>query len=319
MPKGYQQLTVAQRYTIETLKARGESNRIIAKTIAVSSRTVDRELKRNTGLRGYRHKQAQEKTIQRRSKPKPHLKKLTEKNVNYLLDKLRHQQWSPMQISKRLFQETGQTLSHELIYQFVWADKKQGGTLYTQLRRRCKPYAKRGANGKSSRGRIQHRVGIEERPVQASNRERFGDWEADLIMGKGNKGALLSVVDRKSRYLRLFKLSGKNAEEVSLAITQALRGFEVKTITFDNGKEFAKHWKIGESLGILTFFADPYSSWQRGTNENTNGLVRQYFPKGLDFAIVSESEVAEVERKLNNRPREVLGFATPAEIQRQAA
>jgi IS30 family transposase len=319
MPKGYQQLTVAQRYTIETLKARGESNRTIAKTIAVSSRTVDRELKRNTGLRGYRHKQAQEKNRQRRSKPKPHLKKLTENNVNYLLEKLRHQQWSPMQISKRLFQETGQTLSHELIYQFVWADKKKGGTLYTQLRRRCKPYAKRGSNGKTSRGRIQHRIGIAERPVQASNRERLGDWEADLIMGKGNKGALLSLVDRKSRYLRLFKVSGKNAEEVALAITQSLRGFCVHTVTFDNGKEFAKHWKIGESLGIQTFFADPYSSWQRGTNENTNGLVRQYFPKGMDFAIVSEAEVAEVERKLNNRPREVLGYATPEEIQRQAA
>lgn len=316
MPKGYQQLAPEQRYTIRTLKARGESNRKIAATINVHPRTVDRELKRNTGLRGYREKQAHEKALKRRMQPKLHLQKLTTDTRNYILDKLCNEQWSPTQISRRLRKETGVKLSHQLIYAFIWADQKKGGSLYSHLRRRKKPYAKRGSNGKTSRGRIPHRVDISERPPEASNRERLGDLEVDLIMEKGNKGALVSLVDRKSRYLWLLKVSGKTAAE---AIIERLAKETIHTLTFDNGKEFARHWKIGEKLGIATFFAEPYSSWQRGTNENTNGLVRQYFPKGTDFGRVSEAVVAEVEQKLNNRPREVLGFATPQEVQRQAA
>jgi len=315
MPKGYRHLTAEQRYLIGTLKSRGKSHRTIAKLMGVSSRTVDREVLRNTGKRGYRHKQAEAKALQRKRQPKPHLQKLTPALKHWLEQTLCKEQWSPMQLSKHLAKTQNSHVSHERIYQWIWEDKRQGGTLHNHLRRRCKPYAKRDGTGKTNRGKIKHRVSIDARPAEVLTRQRLGDIEADLIMGLGNQGALVSLVDRKSRYLWLVKVADKQAKTVANAIVQALKGRTVHTLTFDNGKEFAHHYKIAKTLKTATFFADPYASWQRGTNENTNGLVRQYFPKKTNFATISDEEVAQVAKRLNNRPRECLDFHTPYEVQ----
>ena len=318
MPKGYQHLTAEQRYTIYAFHKSGNSTKAIAHEVGKSQRTIQRELKRNRGLRGYRPKQAQQLAEDRRRKPKPHLLKMTLETISLVEEKLALQ-WSPEQISGWLKKyHPAQSVSHERIYQHIWQNKKQGGLLFTHLRRRGKTYQKR-CNGKTSRGRIKDRVDIAERPNVVDLRERFGDWEADTIVGKGRTSALVTVVERKSRYTKIVRVDRATAEQVRLALTQCLQGIPATTITFDNGKEFAYHLKVAESLGVETYFAQPYHSWERGLNENTNGLIRQYFPKGTDFDLVSDEEVARVEALLNSRPRKCLGYDTPEGVLMRAA
>jgi IS30 family transposase len=230
-------------------------------------------------------------------------------------------QLSPEQIAGWLEDRGGVTLSHESIYQYIWRDKCEGGDLWQSLRRKNRRYQKRGSDGKTSRGRIPGRIDIDQRPAIVEQRSRLGDWEADTIMGANNKGAIVSLVERKSRKTRLIKVERKTAKAVKAAIIASLRPHKEKTrtITFDNGKEFTLHQKIGKSLHADTFFAKPYHSWERGTNENTNGLVRQYFPKKTDFATVTQADVRRVERILNNRPRKCLDFKTPNQVFRKAS
>lgn len=310
MAKGYRQLTYEERCQIHALKTRGDSNRQIAKQLNRDRRTIDRELKRNSGDRGYRHQQAQRKTAKRRHQTKPHLLKFTLPLRQLVKDKLTQKQWSPEQISGWLKREGLACVSHERIYQFIWANKAVGGDLYTHLRRKAKKYQKR-INGKTSRGRIIGRVDISERPAIVETRSRIGDWEADTIVGLGHRSAIVSLVERKTRYTKLIKVGQSTAHAVKAAITSALTGLEVHTITFDNGKEFAQHLAIAAALETKTFFAKPYHSWERGLNENTNGLVRQYFPKKTDFATITDADVVRVENLLNNRPRKCLGYNTP--------
>ena len=313
MPKGYQQLTAIQRSQINSLKSINLSNRRIAKELAVSHTTINNELKRNTGKRGYRHQQAHKKATTRKHQTKPHLQKLTPQLISLIQEKLTQEQWSPQQISEWLKLKHNKEISHETIYQHIYQDKRNGGTLYTHLRRKSKPYQKR-VNGKTTRGQIVGRVDISQRPEIVETRGRLGDWEADTVVGKNHKSAVVTLVERKSRALVVFKVARSTAEMVSSGIIEALKHLPVKTITFDNGKEFAYHHKIASALGVETYFAKPYHSWERGTNENTNGLLRQYFPKGTDFGMVSEAEVLVVQRKLNTRPRKCLGFKTPLEV-----
>jgi transposase, IS30 family len=311
MPKGYQQLTYEQRCQIYALKASGNSNRKIARQIGVNSRTIDREVARNSGQRGYRFKQAEAKAQERRHRKTGRNVKMTPELIALIEEKLTQCQWSPEQIAGWLEREHGRKIiSHERIYQHIWADKKAGGTLYTHLRRRAKKYMKR-VNGKTTRGQIIGRVDIENRPSVVETRERIGDWEADTIVGKAHQGAIVSLVERKTRYTKLIKVERSTADAVQLAITTALLAFVVHSITFDNGKEFALHLVIAAALNTQTFFAKPYHSWERGTNENTNGLVRQYVPKKTDFATVSHEQVAKIEHLLNTRPRKCLGYNTP--------
>lgn len=318
MPKGYQQLTYEQRCQIHALKASGDSNRSIARKLGVNSRTIDREIRRNSGQRGYRFKQAEAKAQQRRHQKTGRPLKMTPELIALIEEKLTQYQWSPEQIAGWLKREHGrQIISHERIYQHIWADKKAGGTLYTHLRRRAKKYMKR-INGKTTRGQIIGRVGIENRPPIVETRSRTGDWEADTIVGKGHQGAIVSLVERKTRYTKLIKVERATAEAVQLAITTALLAFVVHSITFDNGKEFALHLLIAATLNTETFFARPYHSWERGTNENTNGLVRQYIPKKTDFATVSHEDVAKIEHLLNTRPRKCLGYNTPQRAYNQS-
>ena len=319
--EGYRQLTYGQRCQIYALKKRGFSNRQIGEDLIMSHTTVGRELHRNSGQRGYRCKQAEEKCQNRRHAAEGKHRKLTPALIRLIGDKLTALQLSPEQIAGWLADLGGVTVSHETIYQHIWRDKRAGGDLWKNLRRKTRRYQKRGSDGKTSRGRIPGRIDIDQRPAVVERRSRIGDWEADTIIGANGTGAIVSLVERKSRKTMLVKVGRKTAKAVKSAIVASLRPHKNKTrtITFDNGKEFTLHQKIGKSLKADTFFAKPYHSWERGTNENTNGLVRQYFPKKSDFAMITQGDVRRVERILNNRPRKCLDFKTPNQVFRAAS
>ena len=237
----------------------------------------------------------------------PELVKLIESKIS--------EDWSPEQISGWLRNEHSLMISHERIYQHIWSDKLKCGNLYKHLRRQGKKYQKR-SNGKTSRGQIKNRVSIDERPAIVDSKIRVGDWEIDTVIGKGHQGALVTLVERKTLYTLAAQVDSKHAEPVTKAAINLLTPFlgRVHTITADNGKEFAWHEEIAKQLKTKVYFAHPYHSWERGLNENTNGLLRQYFPKGTNLKYVKQKEVDSVIFKLNNRPRKTLGYKTPAEM-----
>lgn len=307
----YKQLTQAIRYSIYQLNKTGWTQTAIADEIGVHKSTVGRELKRNSGQRGYRPKQAQEKAGQRRKQAQKATKMHGE--LIKLVEEKVLEQWSPEQISGWLLLEKDIALSHERIYQHIWEDKRQGGDLYQHLRRLGKKYQKRGSNGKRSRGQIHNRVSIDDRPKVVDDKNRVGDWEIDTVIGKGHSGALVTVVERKTLYTLIAKVNGKRADWVTQATIQLMKPFKKCThsITADNGKEFSFHEEISKALDTAFYFAHPYHSWERGLNEYTNGLIRQYFPKNTDFKSVTDEEVCDVAEKINNRPRKSLKFKTP--------
>ena len=308
--KTYTQLTQEQRYQISAMKKIGHSQKEIAEEIGVDKSTISREVQRNTGERGYRPKQAHEKALGRRSKAKVQIGEAVWEIVE---EKLR-QDWSPEQVSGWLKREGRPSLSHEWIYQHVLADKAAGGDLYRHLR--CHKKRRKRYGSYDRRGKLPNRVSIEERPELVEQRERLGDWEADTLVGKDHQGALVSLVERKSRYTLLWPVKRRQADLVSHATISLLLPFvdRVHTITGDNGKEFAEHMQIAETLKAVFYFAHPYSAWERGTSENTNGLVRQYFPKGTNFSKVTDAESVSAADKLNQRPRKCLAFRTPFEV-----
>lgn len=306
----YTQLTREQRYQIKALLGMGHSQTQIATAIGVHKSTISRELKRNRGKRGYRPKQAHEKALSRRQGKS---KLRISSDVWALVERKLREDWSPEQISGRL-RIHGIFISHEWIYQHIYADKRSGGDLWVHLRRRRKKYRKR-MGGQDNRGKIPHRRSIEERPTSVENRTRIGDWEADLVLGKGRRGVALTLTERKSRFTLLRTFPSKHMQPITQGIIELLRwDVRVKTITFDNGKEFAGHQEIANALGVDCYFAHPYSSWERGTNENTNGLLRQYLPKDRNLCDVSAEEENHIMDKLNLRPRKCLGFKTPYEV-----
>ena len=206
-------------------------------------------------------------------------------------------------------------LHHETIYQYILVDKQAGGTLYKHLRHQNKPYRKRYGSAHNRTG-IPNRVDIEQRPQEASESKRVGDWEADTVIGKNHKGAIVTLDDRKSKLRLAAPLQSKKAQDVKeamIALLQPIKTF-AKTITFDNGKEFTLHEAIANALECETYFAKPYHSWERGQNENANGLLRQYFPKTMELVDVTMKQVFEAVDKLNSRPRKCLGFRTPYEV-----
>jgi transposase, IS30 family len=308
----YRQLTPEQRYQIEANLSIGMKLSDIAKKIGVHKSTVSREIRRNGGgISKYNPSRAIGLArVRHRDKRKCRIDCQTWARVESLL----MLEWRPEQISARLVIENFPTVSHETIYLHVYKDKLAGGTLYTHLSRQHK-YRKR-IHKYCKRGFRDPRRPISERPAIVETRSRLGDWEADTIIGKNRKGAIVSLVERRSRFCLLQKVPIRSAEEVSAAACRQLLPLKDKvlTITSDNGTEFAGHKSIALSLNTDFFFADPYSSWQRGTNENTNGLVRQYFPKKTDFKTLSDDDVLFVNNRINNRPRKVLNFRTPNEV-----
>lgn len=301
----YTQLTQTQRYQISALLKIGHLQTEIAKAIGVHKSTISREIRRNRGRRGYRPKQAHQFTIARRDKAKS---RITDEDWG-LIEELNCLDWSPEQISDYCRKEQELQISHEWIYQYIYRDKKVGGSLWKHLRCRKKRRKRYGSYEK--RGQIPNRTSIDERPQVVTERSRLGDWEADTIIGKGKKGAIVTLVDRKSRYLRMGLVSKRTKKAVKEMIISLLADFPVHTITCDNGKEFAGHEDIAKALGASIYFAHPYSSWERGTNENTNGLIRQYIPKSTDFSALGNADILFAENQLNTRPRKCLSFNSP--------
>lgn len=313
----YRHLTKKDRYHIKAQNDVGKSTALIAKKVGCDKSTVSRELRRNRGKRGYRSKQAH-LMARRRWKGANKAVKMTPELIRTIEVHLR-QKWSPEQITGRLRRESKPNVSHERIYQHVLKNKKEGGDLWRCLRwshrRRRKRYGR-----VDCRGEIADRVSIEKRGRKANKRRRVGHLERDLVIGKNHRGALLTIVDRKSRLTLAARVKAKTAKQVHAATVALLKPIRraIKTITNDNGKEFASHKKTAKELKVKVYFSHPYSSWERGTNENTNGLLRQYFPKKMtDFTKVSAREVRDAQNELNSRPRKCIGFRTPIEVFRK--
>jgi len=307
----YAQLTREQRYQIYALMKAGHNQSEIAVLVDCHKSTICRELQRNGGPKGYFpcHANKVARGRQRRCHG-PRISAQTWEQVEMLLQ----QQFSPEQISGRLKLEKQPMVSHERIYRYIYADKRNGGTLHLHLRSQ-KAQRKR-YSGYIRRGQIPNRTSIEKRPQIVDAKRRFGDWEADTIIGARHRGAILSLTERKSKLLILGKLTSKGAAETKSESIKLLTPFRAKvhTITVDNGKEFCEHEAIAAALQARIYFAHPYASWERGLNENTNGLVRQYFPKKYDFTKITIAELQDVAARLNNRPRKTLGYRTPWEV-----
>ena len=303
----YKQLTQAQRYQIYALMNMGHHQTQIANCLGVDKSTISREQSRNRGQRGYRPKQAHGLAMSRRKKGQCRIQSET---WELIVAKIRLD-WSPEQISGWLLKHHHIRVSHEWIYQYILADKQTGGELYRHLR--CQKKRRKRYGGYDRRGQLPNRRSIEERPEIVDQRQRLGDWEVDTILGKGRRRAIVTLTERKTRLALIRKVERRTAQAVQEAITHLLEPWKshVHTLTADNGKEFARHQEISHILGADFFFAHPYAAWERGSNENMNGLLRQYFPKRRDFDTISEEEIEAVMFILNDRPRKCLAFNSP--------
>ena len=300
----YTHLTREERYQIYALKKAGHLQSEIATVLERSPSTISRELARNHGGRGYRPKQAHSKSVERRA-----MNARTIDDATWQFARARLQeQWSPDQISQHA------EISIETVYQRVYADKRAGGLLWQQLR--CQKQRRKRYGKTDRRGMMPNRRSIEDRPAIVETRSRIGDWEADTVIGKSHRQAIVSIVERKSGFTLIRKVERKTAHAVSQAMVGLLKPYlhKVHTITSDNGKEFAGHEEIANKLKADFYFAHPYSSWERGTNENTNGLIRQYFPKNRDFTTITQQEIDTAMERLNSRPRKRLGYQTPNQV-----
>ena len=308
----YHHLTQKQRYYISLRKERGDSHAQIAEFICVDKSTISRELKRNKTSQGkYESAFADQKAKERRRSASQKPSVLTSEMKAVVIELLTLG-WSPEQISGRLKIEKKQ-VSYETIYRWIRKDKKENGQIFKMLRHRGKKYTKQTLEPGSVWG-IPDRIGIENRPEEIDLKARLGDWEIDTIIGKNHKSALLTIADRKSKYTVIEKLEGKNKKSVNKHASRRLKLLPCLSITADNGREFAGHKALSKKLKIPIYFANPYSSWERGLNEHTNGLIRQYLPKKTDFNNVSKKEIEIIEKRLNTRPRKVLDYKTPEEV-----
>ena len=310
----YRQLTEVQRYQIEILLKEGYSYTEIADILGVHKSTISRELARNSNARGlYRARDAHEHCLIRRLY-KPKATKMTGPTRSLGRSYL-GQDLSPEQVCAVLYSGHNISLCHETIYRFVIQDKVEGGILHQHLRQRFKRNKKRYGS-QNRRGYIEGRISIENRPAVVDRKGRVGDWEVDTMIGKNHKGALITIVERKTNFLLVKHVTKRTATRVAETIVALMMPYKdrVKTITCDNGKEFTEHRKIAQLLQCRVYFAHPFSSWERGLNENTNGLIRQYFPKGCELGKVSSTRVKMAMDRINNRPRKLLNWYTPNEL-----
>jgi len=312
----HKKLSPVERDQIALMRGRGESIRNIATVIGRSPSTISDELKRNSLNNGdYVAIHAQGRANERKAKGRKRHPLKNEAVYAYVIEKLR-EGWSPEQIAGRLKKENGETvICHETIYRFVYSEqgKKMGLSEYLPWKR-TKRRRKRGR--KVHRSRIPDRVSIHERPIEANSRVEFGHWEGDTVEGRGHKDGIHTEVERVSRLtlaVKVKQVSSEQAIEAQKAMFSPLPARARKSTTLDNGRENHRHAQLAE-LGMATYFADPYSSWQRGTNEYHNGLLRRYLPKGSSFEDLDDDELADIVCEINNRPRKVLGFNTPQEV-----
>ncbi len=305
----YQQLTEGKRHQISALLEQRMSVASIALSIGYHKGSIYRELRRNGGKENYCPRKADRACLERRKNSAKYT--IPPERVEFIRLLIEHD-WSPEQISNVLT-ASERSVSHEWIYQYISDDKSQGGQLYRHLRQGHKRYRK----GKRTKAEaIKNAVSIDERPAIVESRERFGDWEIDTVLGKHGTGAIVTLLERKSRFFLIKKVDSKSAKDVTEATIELLRPYKdhVHTITADNGREFANHEEIAEALEAEIYFAHPYSSWERGANENANGLLRQYVAKGSDLRQVSEDEMSLAMARINYRPKKCLGFKQSAVI-----
>lgn len=320
MERRYKQLSLDERDKITWMKAEGLSLRAMAKELGRSPSTLSREMRRNCtpAYKLYLSHRAHARAVKRKSEAgeRPRLK--NKEIVSYVRDKLALE-WSPEIIEGRIGQDIVRaSISYEAIYQYIYHPETEGRQeLIGYLVRGHRKRRKKVIGRKERKTKIPNRISIMERPISADNRSRYGHWEGDSLVSRKSLAALNSLVDRKSRQLLLTRLDRKTAEMTTDAVVQRLKGFPKKarrTLTLDNGTENSGHEDISEAIGIQCYFADPYASWQRGSNEQVNGMVRRYFPKGTDFSKITDEQVAWVESRINNRPRKCLGYKTPNEV-----
>jgi IS30 family transposase len=310
----YKHLTLQERYLINAYK-RIKTQKDIAKIVGVHPSTISRELKRGRGKIGkdYWAIVSHNKSVIRQvEKSKNANLKLTEEIIK-LIKKYLQKEYSPEQISATIKMKHQKEISYVTIYKYIYINRLAEGDLYKQLRHKGKRRTKYGSKHKS---RIKDRVSIHKRPSIVNEKTRLGDFEIDTIIGKGQQGAIVTIVDRKSMYLKISIPCSKNSKIVANEIKRLMHPFKkrVHTITTDNGLEFAQHKVVSKALKCDYYFCDPYSSWQRGLNENINGLIRQYIPKGSSFEHITKKRITEIENKLNHRPRKSLGWKTPYEV-----
>jgi IS30 family transposase len=309
----YRHIAEQERYQIKALLEAGLPPGEIAEQLGRHRSTIYRELARNAGLRGYRPEQANTLAIHRRTEASARCR--TSLATWELVSLLIQEEWSPEQITGWLQKHGHPAISHEWIYQYIYRNKQQGGTLHLHLR--CqKERRKRYGSGRSRRGQIPHRVSIDQRPSIVDARKRLGDWEGDTIVGKCHKGSVVTLVERKSLLVRMRLLEDRTADSVGSAIINLLKPLHSRrhTLTVDNGKEFSGHECISSKLGTNVYFCKTYAPYQRGRNEQTNGLIRQYIPKSSSLSELSHADIRRIESRLNNRPRKSLGFRTPNEV-----
>ncbi|MCU0324015.1 MAG: IS30 family transposase [Spirosomaceae bacterium] len=313
-------LTLEQRYSIQLLWQNGEgiSQAAIAERIGKSRSVISRELSRNKNENGrYIAQTAMKKYRNRRHKGSYKIKGELLKSIKSNLKRKR----SPEQIANTLKDQEGNRLiSHEAVYEYIYAEKVDGGTLYKHLRCSHKKRRKR-LSKTDKRGKIPNRVGIEKRPECVQAKERFGDWEGDTIIGARHQGAILTLTERKSKYELIAKLDSLQADHVEKVVIETLKKSKmpVHSITFDNGREFTNHQKIAKALKTEVFFANPYSPWERGLNENTNGLIRQFIPKSQNIKELDEKFIKSIQFNLNHRPRKDLDFLSPVQYYKKYA
>jgi IS30 family transposase len=324
MTKKYNQLTLEQRYKIEALIAAGNTQTAIADLLSVHKSTISRELNRNTPQRGrgakiYIAAKANDKTQERhKSKCKFQLFKshLKEQMLGWMTQK----RYSPELVSAQWAKDGIAGVSHETIYKFIWSCKhsnRQENLAYKGLYKMLKHGRRKRKRGnyRDSRGLIPNRISIEDRPKIVEKRKRLGDFEGDLIMGKGHKSALLVTVDRACLKATINKLNGKEAKAIANIMPSRLNKMpQVKTITLDNDQAFSLHEIIAKKTNAKVFFTRPYTSQDKGTIENRNGIIRMFFPKKTDFNLVTNAEIKRVEKEINNRPVRKFGYLTPNEV-----
>lgn len=315
MMNKYHQLTHDERYSITALLRHGWTQAAIARRMGRSRSTISRELKRNVTRHDghYRAEKAQQYAVARRRRERR--KSWFSPAQMAEVEKLLKKKWSPEQVSAVLKLRGVCSISHETIYRYVLRNKKAGGTLYTHMRIMSKKVRKR-YNGKDSRGILAGKRHISERPIEAENRLQVGHWEGDTVMGRDKRACVLTMVDRLSGFAVIKKLTSRTAAQATqataIAITQ--HAGKVSTITFDNGTEFHSYAQLERDFPVTCYFATPYHSWERGSNENLNGLIRQYLPRGICLKSLTQKECDRIAFELNTRPRKRHGFKTPAEI-----
>jgi len=307
----YRRVTSEDRLRIKDGLDAGLSRTAIADKLGFHKGTIGREITRNKGRRGYRPRQAQMKA-QARVEAKCGPYKMDPVMMSLITERL-ELRWSPEQISNRLRVEGQPYVSAETIYKFIAEDQKNGGELWRNLRR-SRRRRKRRFPSEDRRGKIQGARKISKRPRKANKRKKLGHWERDLMVGKNHKSAVLVITDRKSRFNKFRKLNGKYAKKVTKETIVALRGLPLKSVTNDRGQEFSDHKRCEKKMKVKIYFCDPYSSYQRGTNENRIGILRQYFPKKTDITGLSNRTLEKIEFEINNRPMKILDWRTPYEV-----